>query len=81
MAPTKYADRTIPKISLHDFPNRIDEITDKLIHADETDGFFGLVDHGIPISEIDKMFAASESFFALPANTKATVPFTIKNTG
>lgn len=81
MAPTKYADRTIPKISLHDFTNRIDEITDQLIHAAETDGFFGVVDHGIPISDIDEMFAASESFFALPDDTKATVPFTTKNTG
>jgi isopenicillin N synthase-like dioxygenase len=81
MAPTKYADRTIPKISLHDFPNRVDEITDQLVHAAETDGFFGLVDHGIPVSDIDKMFAASESFFALPDNTKATVPFTTKNAG
>jgi isopenicillin N synthase-like dioxygenase len=81
MAPTKYADRTIPKISLHDFSNRIDEITSELVRAAETDGFFGLVNHGIPTSDIDKMFAASESFFALPDNTKATVPFTTKNAG
>jgi isopenicillin N synthase-like dioxygenase len=47
MAPTKYANRSIPKVSLHDFDSRIEEITAQLIHAAETDGFFGLVDHGI----------------------------------
>jgi len=47
MAPTKYTNRTIPKISLHDFDNRVEEITEQLIHAAETDGFFGLVNHGI----------------------------------
>jgi len=45
---TKYADRTIPKISLHDFDSRIEEITSQLIHAAETDGFFGLINHGMP---------------------------------
>jgi len=78
---TKYADRTIPKISLHDFPSRIDEITSQLIHAAETDGFFGLVDHGISLSEIENMFATSESFFSLPDTIKATVPFSHSNAG
>lgn len=101
MAPTKYSDRSIPKISLHDFENRIDEITSQLIHAAETDGFFGLVDHGKPSSfptksvqqtstnlppgislpEIEHMFATSQSFFDLPDETKATVPFTTMNAG
>lgn len=75
MAPTKYADRTIPKISLKDFSNRVDEITTELVHAAETDGFFALVDHEIPKSTIDKMFASSEAFFSLPADTKSTIPF------
>lgn len=81
MASTKYADRSIPKISLHDFSSRIDEITAQLIHAAETDGFFGLVDHGISLPEIENMFATSESFFSLPDETKATVPFTHLNSG
>jgi len=81
MSPTKYANRTIPKISLRDFPNRIDEITKELIFAAETDGFFGLVDHGISLPEIEEMFATSEAFFALPKEVKATVPFTTKNAG
>jgi isopenicillin N synthase-like dioxygenase len=82
MAPsTKYSDRTIPKISLHDFSSRIDEITSQLIHAAETDGFFGLTNHGISLSEIEHMFSTSESFFSLPDSTKATVPFSHLNAG
>ncbi|KAI0884264.1 Clavaminate synthase-like protein [Annulohypoxylon maeteangense] len=81
MAETKYSTRTIPKISLHDFPTRIPEITASLIHAAETDGFFALTNHGIPTSEIEAQFAAAERFFALPDTTKALVPFTHLNTG
>jgi isopenicillin N synthase-like dioxygenase len=81
MASTKYADRTIPKISLHDFSHRIDEITSQLVHAAETDGFFGLINHGIPVEDINNMFAASASFFSLPDTTKSLVPFSTKNAG
>ncbi|KAF4632592.1 hypothetical protein G7Y89_g5531 [Cudoniella acicularis] len=81
MAPTKYTTRTIPKISLHDFSSRISEITDQLIHAAETDGFFGLTNHGISLSEIESMFSTSERFFSLPDTTKSTVPFSHLNAG
>lgn len=78
---TKYSNRAIPKVSLHDFENRVDEITAELIRAAETDGFFGLINHGIELSHIEQMFATSESFFALPDATKATVPFSHLNAG
>jgi isopenicillin N synthase-like dioxygenase len=81
MTATKYASRNIPRVSLADFENRIDEITRQLIHAAETDGFFSLRDTEITIPEIDAIFATSESFFALPDDVKATVPFTHKNVG
>jgi isopenicillin N synthase-like dioxygenase len=82
MAPsTRYSDRAIPKVSLHDFDDRVDEITAELIHAAETDGFFGLINHGIGLPEIENMFATSESFFTLPDATKATVPFSHLNAG
>ncbi len=81
MSPTKYSNRTIPKISLHDFDSRIEEITQQLVHAAETDGFFGLINNGISLSEIEHMFRASESFFALPDEVKSTVPFTHLNAG
>jgi isopenicillin N synthase-like dioxygenase len=81
MAPTKYANRTIPKISLHDFDSRIDEITTQLLHAAETDGFFGLINHEISLEEIEHMFDNSASFFSLPDSTKAAVPFSHSNAG
>ncbi|OTA94613.1 hypothetical protein M434DRAFT_394546 [Hypoxylon sp. CO27-5] len=81
MAETKYSNRSIPKISLHDFPSRIDTITSELIAAAETDGFFALTDHGISQSEIEAQFAAAERFFSLPDAVKSQVPFSHLNTG
>lgn len=81
MGATKYTDRSIPRVSLADFDNRIDEITSQLVHAAETDGFFSLTDTEITIPEIDAIFTTSESFFALPDDVKGTVPFTHKNVG
>lgn len=78
---THYSNRAIPKISLHDYDNRIDEITAELISASETDGFFVLINHGIPIEDIDAQFAAAERFFELPNEVKGTVPFSHKNVG
>lgn len=81
MSATKYTNRSIPRISLKDFDNRIDEITSQLIQAAETDGFFSITDTDISIPEIDAIFATSESFFALPDAVKSTVPFSSKNVG
>ncbi|KAI0139431.1 Clavaminate synthase-like protein [Hypoxylon sp. NC0597] len=81
MAETKYSNRSIPKISLHDFPSRIDAITSELIAAAETDGFFALTDHGISPAEIEAQFAAAERFFSLPDAVKSQVPFSHLNTG
>ncbi|KAI6824534.1 Clavaminate synthase-like protein [Hortaea werneckii] len=80
-AATKYAERSIPRISLANYSNRIDEITTQLVHAAETDGFFSLTDTEISIGEIEAIFHTSESFFNLPDDVKATVPFTHKNVG
>lgn len=77
----RYADRTIPKISLHDYEARLDEITSQLVAAAETDGFFALINHGISVKDIETQFKAIERFFALPDEVKATVPFSHKNTG
>lgn len=78
---TKYADRTIPKISLRDFDARIDAVAAELVAAAETDGFFAVVDHGIPKSAIRAQFAQAERFFAQADATKRTVPFTAGNVG
>ncbi|KAI0377974.1 Clavaminate synthase-like protein [Hypomontagnella monticulosa] len=81
MADTKYSQRSIPKISLRDFESRIDSITAELVAAAEGDGFFAIVDHGIPESEIEAQFAAAERFFSLPNEVKTQVPFSHRNTG
>lgn len=79
MAPTKYVERTIPEISLHDYESRIDEITRELVDAAENVGFFCLVDHGISRATVDQMFDQSARFFNQPDNVKATVPFSSAN--
>ncbi|KAH6670288.1 hypothetical protein F5X68DRAFT_265042 [Plectosphaerella plurivora] len=78
---TKYADREIPRVSLADFDNRIDEITAQLCHAAEEVGFFALIDHGLSESEVQEMFSLSQSFFRLPDETKASVPWNPQNVG
>ena len=79
--PTKYVERDIPNISLANFDSRIEEITKQLCEAAEQVGFFSIVDHGIETSDIVKMFEVSESFFALPDDAKATVPWNPQNVG
>jgi isopenicillin N synthase-like dioxygenase len=78
---TKYANRQIPQISLSNFSERINEITAQLCDAAEKVGFFSLVDHGIPVADIENMFETSQSFFALPEDIKATVPWSPQNVG
>ncbi|TGJ80196.1 hypothetical protein E0Z10_g8559 [Xylaria hypoxylon] len=78
---TKYSNRTIPKISLHDFDTRIDTIAAELVAAAETDGFFAVVGHEIPWHDVSAQFAQAERFFALSDVVKSTVPFTRQNTG
>lgn len=78
---TLHIERTIPRISMKDFPNRINEITSELIKAAETDGFFSLTDTEISVADIQAIFETSASFFALTDDVKGTVPFTKKNVG
>ncbi|CEJ61237.1 Putative Iron/ascorbate family oxidoreductases [Penicillium brasilianum] len=81
MAQTQYVERPIPQISLADFENRIDRITAELIDAAENVGFFTLIDHGISKEDIDSIFSTSKSFFDLPDDAKATVPWNANNVG
>ncbi|KAK4561461.1 hypothetical protein LTR86_004779 [Recurvomyces mirabilis] len=76
-----YIDRTVPKISLADFDNRIDAIASDIADAAEKVGFFSIVNHGIAATDVDQMFADSETFFALPSEVKTTVPWNAQNVG
>ncbi|KAF2661397.1 oxidoreductase domain-containing protein [Lophiostoma macrostomum CBS 122681] len=75
MTPTKYIDRQVPTISLHDFESRIDDITTELVNAAENVGFFCVVDHGISRSAVDRIFDQSARFFHQNDDVKARVPF------
>lgn len=71
----------MPTIDLSDFENRKDEISLQLVEAAQNVGFFQIVGHGITPEEIDAMFQASKSFFALSDDIKAKYPFAGWNAG
>ncbi len=67
-------ERTLPVISLHDFDQRFDEITEALWQAASEYGFFQLSNHGLDAAAISETFATAKRFFALPNETKAQWP-------
>ncbi|MCX4097841.1 isopenicillin N synthase family dioxygenase [Nocardia sp. alder85J] len=63
--------REIRVIDLGDFDTRRAEITDELWTAATEIGFFQLAGHGIAAERVDRAFALTERFFALPDAVKA----------
>ena len=72
--------REIRRIDLSNFAARKAEITEQLWNAATEIGFFQVYNHGITEQEVRDAFALSESFFALPAATKAQWPLS-RNAG
>ena len=72
--------REIRRIDLSNFAQRKEEITEQLWSAATEIGFFQVYNHGISTEDINKAFALSESFFALPNSTKARWPLS-RNAG
>jgi isopenicillin N synthase-like dioxygenase len=68
---TETAEREIRQIDLSDFVTRRDGITEELWDAALEVGFFQLVNHGIDQTVIERAFALTRAFFALPEETKA----------
>ncbi|GAA1000635.1 isopenicillin N synthase family dioxygenase [Subtercola frigoramans] len=66
--------REIRRIDLSDFEARRAEITEQLWAAAVDVGFFQIVNHGIDIAEVDRAFAMSAQFFALPEQVKQQYP-------
>lgn len=66
--------RDVPQVDLSDFEKRKAEIADQLWEASTEIGFFQLVNHGIPQSQIDEAFEFTGKFFDLPMETKAKYP-------
>ncbi|KAJ8655497.1 hypothetical protein O0I10_008783 [Lichtheimia ornata] len=72
----------IVRVDLADYDNRRDEIVDQLLRAAKNDGFFYVVNHGIPREDIRAMFGASVDFFALPDQVKEKYPMDVaRNAG
>lgn len=66
--------REVRQISLADFGSRFDEIADDLWAAATDIGFFQVVDHGIDLAEVRRVFAVAQQFFALPTTVKERYP-------
>lgn len=66
--------REVPRIDMSNFEARKAEIAEQLWDASTRIGFFQLVNHGIPQEQIDEAFDMTARFFALPHDTKATMP-------
>ena len=71
----------VPQISLRDFSHRREEIKAQLLTAASQVGFFTLVDHPIPLENVDKAFALAERFFDLPDEVKMKTAWNGKNMG
>ncbi|KAG0126574.1 hypothetical protein HOY82DRAFT_101556 [Tuber indicum] len=82
-AETATKERKVPKISVHNFAERKDEIAKEVVRAAEENGFFILENQESPsVAEIEEMFALSERYFSLPVTKKSETPFIkAENTG
>ncbi|KAK6543081.1 hypothetical protein TWF694_007004 [Orbilia ellipsospora] len=68
--------RQIPRISLHDWENRKNEIQKEIMHAAENVGFFIIKDQDTPSrADIEEIFKTSEAFFQLSDEVKGQTPF------
>ncbi|KAF3200689.1 hypothetical protein TWF106_003185 [Orbilia oligospora] len=68
--------RQIPRISLHDWDNRKNEIQKEIMNAAENVGFFIIKDQDSPSkADIEEAFRISEFFFRLPEDVKSRTPF------
>lgn len=66
--------RDLPVVDLTDFDTRRADITAELWAAATDSGFFQVVNHGIPQTDVDRAFELAEAFFALPAEIKERMP-------
>ena len=62
--------RPLVCVDLADVETRPREVAAALLSAAENEGFFYLVNHGVPQHEVDAAFALSRGFFAAPDDVK-----------
>ena len=59
----------------------LERLAEKVAHACENIGFFYALNHGVPDELIDRAFAASRRFFALPIEQKLALKLNENNIG
>src|SRR5262245_36930180 len=62
-------------------PGALDRVAAEVKHACENVGFFYAANHGVPEVTIDRAFAASRRFHALPAEQKRAIKLNENNIG
>jgi isopenicillin N synthase-like dioxygenase len=62
--------RPLVVLDLADVEKSPDKVAAALLSAAENEGFFYLVGHGVPQSEVDAAFALSREFFHSPEEVK-----------
>ncbi|KAI8333450.1 hypothetical protein BC941DRAFT_434753 [Chlamydoabsidia padenii] len=63
--------RDFIRVDLSNYEERRQEIIETLMDAATQQGFFYVVNHGIPVEDIRAMFKTSQDFFALPNQAKS----------
>ncbi|KAI9305859.1 hypothetical protein BJ944DRAFT_282167 [Cunninghamella echinulata] len=71
-------ERDFIRVDLSNYEERREEIVKTLMEAATQQGFFYVVNHGIPIEDIRSMFKTSHDFFALPDDIKAKYGIDVK---
>ncbi|MFT5113399.1 MAG: isopenicillin N synthase-like dioxygenase [Parasphingorhabdus sp.] len=76
--PVEAQDGDIPVIDLQEYlklntTNSLEVAADQLRVACEEVGFFSIIGHGVPSTEMQEMFAMAQKFHSLPLDTKQTL--------
>jgi isopenicillin N synthase-like dioxygenase len=79
------ATRAIPVIDYGPYfagePGELERLATEVAHACENIGFFYALNHGVPKDLIERAFAASRRFFALPNEQKLALRLNDNNIG
>ncbi|KAI8141957.1 hypothetical protein BJV82DRAFT_670060 [Fennellomyces sp. T-0311] len=60
----------IPTVDFADYSNKYSTIAEQVLEACKTIGFFYIINHSIPSSQVAKIFELSRDFFELPTEDK-----------
>ncbi len=79
VAGTGLATATLPLLDLADYragvPGALEEVAGQLRHALTTLGFLSIVNHGVPWTQVEGIYAEAARYHALPIEAKLASPF------